>query len=123
MQDGQVVLVAYHLYKQCFSIRDAKSKRILGYADQIVIHNVKFIVHQSGRMKVLKERKKNVHAYVKGQFRFCLQDLDQKENFMHEAYYNPYKTYAFVDKETAEWIEHVDIARCVDRKVYYANFS
>jgi hypothetical protein len=118
LQDGQVILVAYHFYKRCFSIRDAKSKRILGYADHIVISDVKFIVHQSGRMKVLKEKKKNVHAYVKGQFLYSLQG--QHAGIMREAYYNPYRTEAFVDKESAGCIQHANLARCVDRRVYYS---
>ena len=40
--------------------------RLLGHADNLTLINVQFCVNQNGRTRVLKERSKNVHAYIIG---------------------------------------------------------
>ncbi len=40
---------------------------VVGHADNIIMLNVVFKVNQIGREKVIKEKKKNVHAFVIGE--------------------------------------------------------
>lgn len=49
-----------------YSIRDCKTRRVIGYTKDIVLKNVEFKVNQTGRNRVLKEKRKNVHAVIRG---------------------------------------------------------
>tara|TARA_R100001086_G_C11756193_1_gene236794 strand:- start:80 stop:493 length:414 start_codon:yes stop_codon:yes gene_type:complete len=40
--------------------------RVVDHRDQVLIHNAEFRVREGGRQRVIKERKKNVHAFVVG---------------------------------------------------------
>ncbi|MDP4096281.1 hypothetical protein OIN60_05790 [Paenibacillus sp. P96] len=117
VEDGQLVLIAFHLHKRCFSVRLATTRKVAGYTDRIIVRDVRFPVSSSGRMRVLRERKKNVHAFVKGKYEQDIDSLSQLQ--LREAYYNPYQVTGFVDRETAEPLNYADIAVCEGGKVYY----
>lgn len=119
LEEGQIILIAFHLYKRCFSIRNVSSRKVIGYTDRIVVRNARFPVSVSGRLRVLREKRKNVHAYVQGCFEQRLQQIDYHPEQLREAYYNPYVVSAFVDRETIEPIAYADLAICENGKVYY----
>lgn len=114
---GQKVLIAFHLHKQCFSIRLASTRKVAAYTDRIVVSDVRFPVSPYGRLRVLKEKKKNVHAFVLGTYLQEIQNLS-RSNF-REAYYNPYQVSGFVDRETSRSIEFADYVICENKRVYY----
>ncbi|MFD1136561.1 hypothetical protein [Paenibacillus urinalis] len=116
--DGQRLLIAYNLHKKCLSIRDYQTKRVIDYRACIVLCNVNFIVHQKGRERVLKERKKNLHAFISGYYYADLQS-EIKEVPKHKAYYNPYKTKSFVNKETMEVLRTAKRVYCAGKNIYY----
>ncbi len=117
---GQRVRIAFHLHKKCFSIRDESSMRVVGYAKEIVLRDVTFLVSQSGRTRVLREKKKNVHAYVAGIYVHASNQNEELGIHIGEAYYNPYRTSSFVDRATFEPLSHAPMAWCKDGKVYYS---
>lgn len=56
-----------------------------------------FIVQPAGRAKVIREKKKNVHAFVRG---YLYLDNTHIQLFCwDDIYYNPYKADTFVDFE------------------------
>lgn len=59
-----LVEVYRNLHKKCYSIR--QKGRVLYHANSVVMRDCEFRVQQGGRRRVLQERKKNVHAYIKG---------------------------------------------------------
>ncbi|ASV44368.1 hypothetical protein PBI_SCTP2_353 [Salicola phage SCTP-2] len=69
--------------------------------------NCEFRVSEKGRQRVLKEKVKNVHAYIAAQTHEELDDAIDKCNKV-ELTYNPYKYSTFVIKETGEPIYHCD---------------
>lgn len=87
----QEVEVYRNLHKDCWSIRDAKSKLVLGYAKELALHDASFIVNEKGRQRVLKEKKKNVHAFVRGYIVFAKVPVTGTK-----VVYNPYKFKNFV---------------------------
>lgn len=117
LEEGSRVLIAYHLYKQCFSVRLRKTHKVVGYMNTIILTDSIFNVHASGRIRVLKEKRKNFHAYVEGNLS-NISNLPPRSK-MREAYYNPYMVENFVDRETLEIITYADIVLCDDGKVYY----
>ena len=101
---GDKIEVYRNLHKKCFSVRH--KGRVVGYlqdSEQLSLTNVKFVVQPAGRAKVLREKKKNVHAFVRGEY------TGFKNNLIEELYfgtveeldfssvsYNPYKSDKFI---------------------------
>lgn len=63
------VSVYFNVNKRCFSIRAEEGQekgRVIAHADEVLLNEVTFRVSESGREKVRREGRKNVHAFVKG---------------------------------------------------------
>lgn len=89
---GQMVKVYYNLHKKCFSIKDIKTGLVVAHGNNFSIFNPEFKVSEKGRQRVLREKKKNVHAYVIGMYSgTTYQYLDSLENI----HYNPYTVNRF----------------------------
>ena len=94
------VAVYYNLEKKTYSIMDHSGERkglVIGYGDDILLSSVEFKVSEKGRQRVIREKKKNVHAYVIGRFEdpnfaFWIGRLKS----IKEAQYNPYRDRTFV---------------------------
>lgn len=39
---------------------------VVAHTNQILLQNCRFVVHETGRQRVLQERRKNVHAFIRG---------------------------------------------------------
>ena len=105
------VEVYYNLHKNVFSIRH--KGRVIKHSDKVVIENAEYVVRKSGRERVLKEGKKNVHAFVRGNWIDGHDGLIQHEivgGSMSSITYNPYKYDSFVYKDNEEPIHKSDWA-------------
>lgn len=100
MSSEGIVQVYFNLHKKCWSIRSkAAPRKVLWHVDVISIKEARFVVSEKGRQRVLRERRKNVHAYVEGK----IADQTDQANFYdwfrgNAAYavgYNPYKAETF----------------------------
>jgi len=92
LQDGDRVEVYRNLHKNCFSIR--KNGRVVDYRyddEMLTLVDVKFAVQPAGRAKVLREQKKNVHAFIRGTVSF-----ETPVAYQELVSYNPYKADTFV---------------------------
>jgi|AntDeeMinimDraft_6_1070357.scaffolds.fasta_scaffold04091_1 hypothetical protein len=61
------------------SIKSRRTKDygiVIGYADTVCLKNVEFVVWESSRKRVIREERKNVHAFARGM-------LQNPENFSH----------------------------------------
>ena len=58
------VEVYRNLHKDCWSVR--QDGKVLFHTEYICLRDAEFVVQPAGREKVLREQKKNVHAFVKG---------------------------------------------------------
>ena len=87
------VKVYFNLHKHLFSVQEKVNGRwkVVRHTDDITLHNVTFKVSEAGRQRVLREKRKNVHAYVIGHL------SDYQGAFSTEVKYNPYKYDSFVD--------------------------
>jgi hypothetical protein len=89
------VMVYRNLTKRCWSIKCRTTNRVIAHADNIQMVNVRFHVSESGRQRVLRERKKYVHAGAIGDcYAFNPSDVNGEEM---QVFYNPYKNSTFVD--------------------------
>ena len=87
------VQVYFNLPKRVWSVR--QSGLVVEHTKAIVLRDVRFLVGKAGREKVLKEQRKNVHAYASGYV--CKpEDLPTIPERINAVTYNPYKHETFV---------------------------
>jgi len=109
--------IYFNLHKKVFSIlgwdADKKGWRLQFHSSNLVAEGIKFKVHETGRQRVLKEKRKNVHAFI-------LADIVRPFSTYRDMYdsdiatdinsgivfgnatYNPYKYDSFVDADSEE---------------------
>ena len=96
---GIRVDVYYNLHKKTFSIRC--KGRVIAHRDRVTIKNPEYIVGEKGRQRVLNERSKNVHAFVRGtlmdnaSLEHWIDSFDMM-NIAFKVKYNPYVHDTFV---------------------------
>ena len=61
------VQVYRNLHNGLISIQDLSTGLVLGHAYAIDLKRADFIVREAGRQQVIKEKRKNVHAFVRGE--------------------------------------------------------
>lgn len=107
------VKVYRNLHKNCYSIVSLEGRtrgRVVDYKNEIVLLSPKFKVSEAGRQRVIKEKRKNVHAYVSGHFLPEYQDLDNWKNLLEEKVtYNPYVSGHFHSKNTNRVVHDAEI--------------
>ena len=97
--------VYYNRHKKAFSVR--KKGKVFLHTDNVVLWQPKFVVQPAGRERVRREKKKNVHAFLRGKHVGCL--LDFTEGFSR-AYYNPYICEFFEDLESGQELKEAEYA-------------
>tara|TARA_X000001382_G_scaffold70014_3_gene48806 strand:- start:146 stop:547 length:402 start_codon:yes stop_codon:yes gene_type:complete len=93
------VKVYRNLKQNCFSVMDYKTRKVIRHCygdinkhgDHIRLENAYFSVSQKTRDRVVKERKKYVHAFVIGDW---IDHWTLKEDF-ENVHYNPYEHNTF----------------------------
>ncbi|MED0756870.1 hypothetical protein P4S93_09030 [Aneurinibacillus thermoaerophilus] len=117
---NQVIKIYYNLHKECLSVVDKATKLVVAYTDEILVQNAVFKVSEKGRQRVLQEKRKNVHAYIEGNFAGIVMP-DETPSVLRKAYYNPYVTEQFIDCETGETINQAPLVYCNGKQVWYMN--
>lgn len=118
-------MAAYIVYRNLtnglLSVRDRKTKLVVAHCEQIVLGNAHTVVNESGRLYVIKKKKKFVHAYIVGDIVDMIGaryykgrtveipriGMYQKELLCQEGTsitYNPFKHETFIERETGRSI-------------------
>jgi hypothetical protein len=66
MHVGQKVQVYWNSHRKEYSIRDKETRRVVGHAELVHLHDVTLKVSEAGRQRVLKYGVKNMHAWAEG---------------------------------------------------------
>lgn len=93
-----------NLHRDDWSVRE--SGRVVAHRKAVIVRDPQFVVQPAGRERVLRERRKNVHAFVRGEVVNSLPllvaagfvDLDHQG--LAFATYNPYLAPYFTDVVT-----------------------
>lgn len=93
----KTVFVYFNLHKKMWSIRDQKTRKVIGHANQVILFNARPKVSESGRQRVIAEGRKNVHAGIIGEL-FATECPMIFNSEPYEITYNPYKYSGFVLK-------------------------
>jgi hypothetical protein len=97
------VLVYRNTRTNCWSLLSASDRRLLGHIDDVTLTDVKFVVQEAGRLRVLSTGRKNVHAFVRGSIESW---KGKKPRRGRQVRYNPRETATFVQAKTGEPIFH-----------------
>ena len=87
------VEVYFNLHKKCWSVRQTGVPVV--HTDFIEIKDPQFVVQQGGNARVRREKKKNVHAFVRGYLTERVGIFPKNQKLVT---YNPYKHTSFVER-------------------------
>lgn len=92
------VMVYWNLHKKCFSLRSTKTGKVVAHCAEVTVYNAKAKVSEAGRQRVLREKRKNVHAGIVGDVHLdCHQVILWPYSvWSRRITYNPYKGPSFV---------------------------
>lgn len=120
------VEVYRNLHRKCWSVRLAGG-RVQRHTDAVLLRNATFVVQAAGRARVLREGKKNVHAFVRGGDSGTphsgAEDLEYMVGMLPPPFtlvrvtYNPYRADTFVTTG-GQPVRAADIVWLVDGRVY-----
>lgn len=113
------VEVYYNLHKKLFSVRALEGKdkgKVISHAHAIHLDKPKFVVQEGGRQRVIREKRKNVHAFVRG---IIIENPEDCSCLgMFEVTYSPYKYNSFVRKEDESPVFAGDYAMLDGKKIW-----
>ncbi len=105
---GRRVQLYWNFNRKVWSIRDPGTRRVTGWTTSCLLENCTLRVSEAGRQRVLRERRKNVHAYIEGDISLKVNDGERP---MARLRYNPYETECFVDKDTGRRVDTATAVR------------
>ncbi len=100
------VYVYWNLHRHCWSVK--RKGIVVAHHESLLLKDVTFKVSEPGRLRVIKEKRKNVHAYANGNI--VLINKAKPFGFNCKITYNPYFYDSFVFYEN------------IERKIYNAPF-
>lgn len=107
----------FNLHKKVFSVRNEKTKKVEHHSRFVVMDNCTLKVSQAGRERVLREKRKNVHAGIQGEL-VSTEDILFNEQDYIELTYNPYKYHSFVVKSSEVPVKTADRIILKDKRIF-----
>ena len=85
-----------NLHKDQWTVRDPHDGLVIGHANHVELANVTFRVQQGARATVLREKRRNVHAYVVGMLVTSAARRKARDGEWVKFTYNPFRAATFV---------------------------
>jgi len=113
------VRVYFNLHKKLLSVQTKVNGRwkVIKHVDGIALRDVCFKVSEVGRQRVLREKRKNVHAFIEGEECPLYGDINRKLDC--KVTYNPYKYEKFTTCE--KYVDKAEYARIIGRTILAIN--
>ena len=110
------VFVYRNLHKKCWSVK--QDGLVKAHSQLLAMHSCTFKVSQAGRNRVLKEKRKNVHAGVHGYLEnWQMGEWIDSHPTARPVTYNPYKYKNFVDTDTKQMVDYAIAVRLEPKQV------
>tara|TARA_R110000764_G_scaffold107705_1_gene193515 strand:+ start:1070 stop:1453 length:384 start_codon:yes stop_codon:yes gene_type:complete len=87
--------VYFNLHRRLYSVRACEGPdkgRVIAHKNTVYLKDPEFKVSKAGRARVLREKRKNVHAVVRGEWS---KDYSGIPKMSYNVTYNPYRTDTF----------------------------
>ena len=114
------VFVYFNLHKKVFSIKALEGPckgRVIAHRRELMLYDAVFKVSEAGRQRVLREKRKNVHAGVVGHW-FGAYEPEVANQADIAVTYNPYKYSTFVYADGEFPIVTAESAYLVNKKIF-----
>lgn len=100
-------------YFSCRQRAGGLKGKVSGYANILVIENPEFVVSEVSRQRILRERSKNVHAFVRGKFYSAYEGVlcESLPSDFVEVSYSPYVSGSFYHIETRQPVQENELKR------------
>lgn len=85
---------------------------VVAHTTELTLRNTTFHVGEKGRQRCLKEKQRNVHAWIIGTINDKFVPCDK------EIYYNPYKTECFTLKHEKSHIDKSEFVSIWDNSIF-----
>jgi hypothetical protein len=118
MENKTKVMIYWNLHKLCWSVKALTGEnrgRVIKHVNTFHLSDVSFRVSEAGRQRVIREKRKNVHAGVVGYL--CDPRVIPVE-IMTEVTYNPYFAPKFINKSTQEEVSGFAYATSIGKRVF-----
>ena len=105
--------IYFNLHKRCYSVQawdqDKRGWRLFKHSHALLVKGAKMLVNETGRQRVIREKRKNVHAFI---YPTHIEDYKKgaTPRFKKVCTYNPYKAGYFRDKESEQPVHSLDEA-------------
>ena len=112
------VFIYFNLRKKLWSVKALQGPdrgRVIKHCDSFTLEHAQFKVSESGRQRVLREKRKNVHAGIVGIW--C--GAHGSGHLENSVTYNPYKYNTFVDRQTEKPVYCAHVVSAYGRQVTY----
>jgi len=111
------VFVYFNLHKKVFSVKALEGPnkgRVIAHRSELNLGQATFKVSEAGRQRVLREKKKNVHAGVVGEW-YGTEPQAMEDGIA--VTYNPYKYSSFIVQATEQPIRQAREVHLKDRRI------
>ena len=85
----QTVHVYYNLRSGLWSVRDPRTRLVVGHHEEVHLSHVRFVVSEAGRQRVLRRQVRAVHAWAEGYL------AQAPAAYVGQVRYNPYRAPTF----------------------------
>lgn len=75
-----------NLDRRVWSIRDRATGLVVEHRDTLVMRGVEFVVQPAGHKRALREGKKNVHAFARGEIMLAIPRIDRGQGWLRVWY-------------------------------------
>jgi len=114
---GRGYKIYFNLHKRCYSVQawdtDKKGWRLYKHSNALHVKDVKMEVNENGRQRVIRDKRKNVHAFLRTPFADCISKKSGNgpgRKLKNVCKYNPYKYSSFVNATAEDPIHKLDEA-------------
>ena len=108
------VFVYKNLHKDCWSVK--QDGLVKAHATEIELWDCAFRVNKAGRERVLKEKRKNVHAGISGYIDHL--GMGAYGSVGVAVTYNPYNNETFIEKDSQKPIYNSNYAKLKPKQVF-----
>jgi hypothetical protein len=117
-EPGERVFVYRNLHKRMWSVKSAETNRLLCHCSNLILKQCQFKVSEAGRQRVIRERRKNVHAGIYGHWCEDISVLAVRNRGWDEVTYDPYSKEGFTRVEDGSRIESAPYTVFMTNTVY-----
>jgi hypothetical protein len=122
---GQMVFVYFNLHSKKWSVRLKSTGRVVAHCSSLSLSHASPVVSEAGRQRVIREKRKNVHAGIVGIVARLRSTaiIEWYMRPMRQISYNPYKWNYFFHTDDCTKFDCADYVEFHDKSVWATKWA